>query len=437
MRTFRLPRPRKRHLRLATRKLHLWMAFAAGAVLLVVMVSGAILVLDPEIDQVFSPERYDVTETGEEISPGAALAAVRRDDPEFDPSTVIRNRNVYVVADVDFENEAYVDPGTGEVLGTHDPNAGFMGFVKNLHMCGLTCKEYPGYIAALKERVPFLGKELMIGGIVLGLTGLVLLFMAISGLVLWWPGVKRFARGFRIRRGKGGYSKNYDLHKVFGFAALPFLAMWAITGMGFEFKQIEQAWYAVMPGERPSGNEEFLKFQSKPGSGEGISPAEAERIAVAEVPGSEPVSISVPAKDDRRGYYDVYVAKSIDSYEHYEWPGTHEVAVDRYSGRAKVVFPVADRPIGQEIWEDWNFTVHAGTPVGWIPRLAWVFFGLVPLLLAFTGTAMWLLKRRMRKRRGRRKDDAKPQIQMPADPEFEEAGDEQDAEDAEPVKTPA
>jgi hypothetical protein len=47
------------------------------------------------------------------------------------------------VYDLDYAETAHVDPGTGEVLGISNEAGGVMGFLKNLHMCGLGCKEYP------------------------------------------------------------------------------------------------------------------------------------------------------------------------------------------------------------------------------------------------------------------------------------------------------
>jgi uncharacterized iron-regulated membrane protein len=40
--------------------------------------------------------------------------------------------------------------------------------------------------------------------------------------------------------------------------------------------------------------------------------------------------------------------------------------------------------------------------VGWLPRLAWVLFGLTPLLLAVTGIVTWVIRRK----RGRKGDRA-------------------------------
>jgi uncharacterized iron-regulated membrane protein len=52
------------------------------------------------------------------------------------------------------------------------------------------------------------------------------------------------------------------------------------------------------------------------------------------------------------------------------------------------------------LWEDWNFPIHAGVPVGGWWRTIWLLFGLSPLVLAVTGLMTWLMRRRKRQRKG-------------------------------------
>ena len=75
----------------------------------------------------------------------------------------MRNRGVYEVYSRNFMRQAHVDPGTGEVLGIGNHEAGVLGFLANLHMCGLSCKDYPGYVGFLHERVRILGNPLNVG----------------------------------------------------------------------------------------------------------------------------------------------------------------------------------------------------------------------------------------------------------------------------------
>ena len=164
------------------------------------------------------------------------------------------SHGVYLVYDTDYARQAYVDPGSGRLLGTDDPNDGVMGFMFNLHLCALSCSEYPGFIGFLDDPAHLFGnEELTVGGIILAVTGLMLILLSATGIVVWWPGIKRFARGLPRPSRKGAYALNYDLHNVIGLAAIPFLVMWGFTGAHFELKQVSELWYAVLPGSAGRG----------------------------------------------------------------------------------------------------------------------------------------------------------------------------------------
>ncbi len=256
------PAPKKRRtwgISRRTRKFlvvtHRWLALITGIALLAVVLSGVVLTFGPEVHQWINNGVYSGTETDDPISHDEALAALERHMPDFKPADVIYDDDVYSVYDSKYLERAFVDAGTGEVLGTANETAGFMGLMRNIHFCALSCKDYPGYVPFLNERVKnsfvptFGNKGLTWGGLLLGVLGLVLIFLSLGGLYLWWPSIKRFARGFQIRRSTR-YKFNYDLHKVVGFVAVPFLIMWGWTGAGFELKQIEDLWYGVLPGQR-------------------------------------------------------------------------------------------------------------------------------------------------------------------------------------------
>ena len=57
-----------------------------------------------------------------------------------------------------------------------------VGFLYNLHLCGLSCKGYAGYIPFLEKPAHILGNdELTVGGLILAITGLLLLLLAATG----------------------------------------------------------------------------------------------------------------------------------------------------------------------------------------------------------------------------------------------------------------
>ena len=128
-----------------------------------------------------------------------------------------------------------------------------MSLVINFHDCLMSCEEYAGYQAWLGTSVPgtawlgFDGEKVTWAGLLIGVTGLLLLFLALSGVWLWWPGVKRWFVAVRVRLHKGRYARDYDLHQVAGMIAIPLLLIWAVTAMGFEFGFVEKAWYGALP----------------------------------------------------------------------------------------------------------------------------------------------------------------------------------------------
>jgi uncharacterized iron-regulated membrane protein len=388
---------------------HRWLSFVLGLALLAVVVSGVVLVFEPEIHKWTNGNLYDATETDDPIPPEEALAVVERELPKFEPHDIVWNRGVWEIQDHDYLRQAHVDPGTGELLGVGDRSGGVMGFMVNLHVCGLSCKEYPGYVPFLKEKVrhsfvpTFGNRGLTWGGLILGVTALLLIYLCLSGLYLWWPSIKRFARGFRIRR-RNRYQFNYDLHKVAGIAAIPFLLMWGVTGAGFEFKQVEDVWYALMPGSKPAEEVEFLESDPKekrafePEARDGkVTMAEARAIGQRTL-GESATLRSIAAPEGKAGAYLTYWAVGTDPYEYSSWAGDIGLDIDRYSGRALISYGDPERPVSQKIWEDWNYNVHAGWPVNPFWRIVWGVFGLAVVLLAVTAVITWLIRRGKRKR---------------------------------------
>lgn len=138
-----------------------------------------------------------------------AVAAVH---PEFVPTTVIAEHGVLRVTDFEL---SYT--------------------VENLHMCLLSCEDYPGYLEAPVPGTAWLGHEgepVTVGGLILGVFGVLLLFLAGSGLWLWWPRPGRYKALMTVRRGKGRFARDTDLHKVIGMIALPLLLVWGSPARG-------------------------------------------------------------------------------------------------------------------------------------------------------------------------------------------------------------
>jgi uncharacterized iron-regulated membrane protein len=412
--TTRRRRPRRARVRVRVmgvlRWSHRWVSIVAGLLLLVLTTSGAFLLFEPEARKVAHPAQYHATPTKNPISLDAAVAAAQRAYPHAGaPSYLARNRGVDQVSLGESPSTLVsVDPGTGKVLGATRPERGFWGLLVNVHECALSCEGYPLYIKAFNKPMPDLGiqgvDKLTVGSFVLGAFGFILMLLVLSGVVLWWPGRRKLRRGFTVRFRKGRYGRDYDLHKVIGAVAIPFLAMWALTGMDFELPVVGKAYYAVVGGA-PGPDPEMTSAKAAKGTPD-IGAAAAGAAALRLAPGAHLKGVNLPTADDATSTYLVWVAHGIDPMRNADYPGVVGIGVDRHTGHAEFLYGKLGRPLRQTLWEDWTTGAHYGTFIGWLPRVIWLLFGIAPLALAVTGMSTWLYKRGKRRERKRRRKAA-------------------------------
>lgn len=371
--------------RVWVRRVHLWATLSLGLLLLVVTTSGAALVLRPEIQRWLHESLYDASPGVTTVPLETAITTVRQTYPDAEIAFVTppEDGTRYLIALNEPYRFVFVDPVTGALAGTYEPDAGVLGFLARVHT------------SLFADEVLLPGVGWPLSQVLLGAAALTLLLMVVTGAILWWPGVRRsIANGFGVRLGRTSYITNHDIHKVVGVVALLPLLLWALTGANFEFyDQVHALFYALTPGDAPPTMAEVV---SVPGSGPGITADDARNIGVAAVSGARFSSLVPPADDT--GYYDVWVSRGIDPYEHSVFPGESLVQVDRYSGAIlQQGYQAYDNAV-TEAYEMWSYPLHTGELVSWPVRFLWIGFGLTPLGLAFTGVAMWWLKRRVRQR---------------------------------------
>lgn len=402
--------PRRRMLRRfkrATIVTHRWLSLILGIVLVVLTTTGAFVVFSPEWTRWSNSSTFDVTHSSDPIPMSQAIDVVRDAHPEFDPGSVNLYSGLYEVSSTD--DEAHpgfygVDPGTGDITGYANPSRGVMAFFNQVHECFFTCDDYPGYIGFLDHPVPTLGmhwlQDVTWAGFTLGVLGLLLLFLAVSGIWLWWPGIRRLSRGFRVRTKRGRFARDYDLHQVIGMAALPFLLMWGLTGASFEFHWVSTAWYSLTGGKQVAD----VSFESAPNTGNRLDITLDDAVAAGRAqarPGATLVYVSLPAADDDTAYYDMWFSEAFDQYRHGAYPGQLEVAVDRHDATNVQVNDYGTAPtLSNKLLDTLGApTFHYGQSFNAWWRIIWFLVGLTPLALMITGLSTWFYKRGLRKRK--------------------------------------
>ena len=399
-------------------RIHLWSSLTLGIVLLVVTISGSLALFHPEVDRLVQPKFYQAT-PGPAISFEQAWQTIKKAHPNEPVGEVIRaNQNApyYASIGVDRDKTAFVNPGTGQINGVKGDGGTFMGWFAKLHtslfLDGVKFA-YPRWVPEWVQK--WIGEDL--AALVLKITALSLTFMVFTGAVLWWPGIKKMAYAFKLRRNGSTYIRQYDWHKIVGFVGLPFLAMWAITASNFydPFKPlIHQAWFTlttakVMPA--PEG----LKSDSKnKTAADQISIPKVREIALKALPqGATIINLGVPdlsakfknkdaEKEARESTITVWGSYGLDPWKYGDYPGNYGVTIDQYSGKVLDNNEARLASVGANIYENWFYPIHAGIAVPWWARTVWFAFGMLPTFLAVTGIRMYLIKRqgRLKKRVG-------------------------------------
>jgi hypothetical protein len=388
---------------------HRWVSLVLGLLLLVVTTSGAIVLYAGDWTKATHGDVYSVTPTKHPVAFDEAVATVAAAHPAYENGSVNVYQGLYQVfaADSDAHPGFWgVDPGTGRITGFVNPDRGFMGLMLNVHECGLTCDTYTGYVPFLDKPVPWVADHvidsLTWGAFILAITGLMLLFLALTGAVLWWPGVKRWTHGFRVRWRRTRFTRDFDLHQLVGLVAVPFLLMWGLTGASFEIPKLNDWWYAATGGVTP--DESLYEFTSHkaPKGTDDIGLDAAVAAVMAKSPGV-PVNAYAPSEKGTAGYYTIYLTAHPDPYRHGPYPGQVGFNVDRHdaSHLTQIGF-IHEKTVSNQIWDNWRYgTLHYGYGVNGWWRIIWFVFGMTPLLLAWTGVSTWLYKRTVSKRKKR------------------------------------
>ena len=216
MKTF-LRQPQSVLARRALFQLHLWLGVSAGLYIFVVCVTGAALVFRIDLQRALHPELFTAS-AGTPADPAAILERVRDAYPNdrvsgIDAPTTARPTYLaYVVRGERFLT-LLVDPVTGKVLGEL-PERSFIRTLQDLHFDLLAGRN---------------------GRIVNGIGALFLLTLCATGLVIWWPGVAGWRRGFTIDLSRSWQRVNWQMHSATGIWTVALIAMWAITGIYFAF----------------------------------------------------------------------------------------------------------------------------------------------------------------------------------------------------------
>ena len=195
-------------------QVHLWIGLLLGVYIVVLSVSGSVSVLRPDVHRWFVPR--SVVVEGTRLTGDELQQAVRRAYPLYEVTSVFERRRP------DSPVMVTLQRGEETVERLFDPYA--------LRDLGLT---YPPITEAM-EWVVDLHDNLLTGTTgrtVSGVGALLFLMLAITGAIVWWPGINRI--GHSLLPGKPAKSARFArrLHNALGVWLFALILIWAVTAV--------------------------------------------------------------------------------------------------------------------------------------------------------------------------------------------------------------
>lgn len=343
-------------------QLHLLVALAGSAFIVMLGLTGSIMAFEPELGRLQHWKIAHVRPRRTPLTLEKIGIALHNASPDLDISGYVLSDRPNLSYQVMTERQLmYVDQYSGQVLGTISGGMDFLGFVHQLHL-----------------RLALLDKGREFGQMTVRSSALAALFLLISGLYLWWP---------RKRFGISGSPKAakfwFDLHNSFGIVSLVFVLLLIVTGLVISFEAQTTPFLYRISHSQPL---RWPRLQVSPLPGRvPITPDQALAIAHATVPGATPFFITLPHGNQ---VYQIFMRYPEDRTP----GGRTRIAVDPYSGNTLMVIDSRRAPAGYRL-VNLNRALHTGDVLG-LPSKA--VLSLASLIMPFqllSGLVMWAKRR--------------------------------------------
>ena len=370
-------------------KIHLWLSVPAGIFIAVICLSGAALVFEQDVMQALHPRIYRSAPpaAGQAFLPPSELVArLRTQVPDSLQLTSLQlPGRADGVCMAQFKGTGKktlsVNPYTGEVNGW-TPTSPFFQTMRKLHRWLLNPPASRG--------------EQSVGKMLVGVATLLMVFILLSGLVIWVPRTVRALKNrLRVSCRRGWHRFWYDSHVALGFYATLLLLLMALTGLTWSFGWYRTAAYALFGGSeqapRQSAATEVSSARKGHGDRNGRKGADytAWDAALTQLRQQYPRYRSITLSAGKAQIVPVSAGsmRQADTAE-----------FDVRSGELTSLTPYADRPRSQTL-RGWFYALHTGTWGGMVTKILYFLAAFIGGVLPLTGYYLWL-KRRRRQRKG-------------------------------------
>jgi uncharacterized iron-regulated membrane protein len=328
--------------------LHLACGLAAGAVILIMSVTGVLLTYQRQITAWADMRGYHAEPPAgiQRLPVDELIARVSAVRPGLTPATVVLRSDPSLPASmaIGAGRQIFVNPYTGAVLG--DGNG------EQVRAFFRSMVEWHRYVAMAGERRPA-------GKAITGASNLMFLFIVLSGMYLWWPRSLTWAAVRHVtwfRRGLPGKARDFNWHNTIGFwSAIP-LAVIVCGGVVISYPWATALVYRAY-GEQPPPARAANAGDTRLQPDEAVVFTRAVDTASAHMADWRTLSIALPAPNANR------VVLTLDSGDGGQPHKRATLTLDRKTGEVVRWEPYSAQPAGRRA-RTWLRFAHTGEIYG-------------------------------------------------------------------------
>jgi uncharacterized iron-regulated membrane protein len=365
----------------AFRKILFWMhliaGLTAGVIVFIMCVTGALLSFERQVIEYSEKEvRYAAAADGSSVlSPQLVIDKLREARPDAKPTAMSRPNEPGATWAFNLGREGYLylDPYTGAIAGEGNRSVrNVMSELRNWHR----------YLALSGDGRPW-------GKAITGASNLLFLFLAISGIYIWFPRQLRWSSIRPViwfKRGLRGKSRNFNWHNTIGFWTSLFLIVFTLTATVISYQWASNLLYTLTGNEVPAQQQQSNNRQTEKPYEYPPDIDAAWATAQTHAPGWKSISLRLPVEKDSAVF-------TIDEGIYWNIFGRSTLNVDAGTGAVSKWEPYGEQNSARQLRSWFRFT-HTGETGGIIGQVIGFIACVGGAFLVWTGFSLAL--RRLR-----------------------------------------
>ncbi len=210
-----LRHPQRVRLRKFLFQVHLWSGISLGLYIFFISITGSVLVYRNELYVMATPNPVVSNSSETVLSDELLMERVRLSNPGSTVTRINRSGDPMQAVEIWLEQDGrtrkrFFDPYNGNDIGSAARTGQML------------------VIGLISLHESFLFGET--GRKINGIGAIAVLLIVFTGLVIWWPGIKRWKRSLKFQKGIGWKRQIWDIHSMVGIWSSLFIIVFAFSG---------------------------------------------------------------------------------------------------------------------------------------------------------------------------------------------------------------